>query len=133
MITEKGYSKDPSIMPEGIAITWSKEMIIEGFGNLKTFIQHFNESVNDDEGLWYQKCRNKPQYDVLYVYIIYGNKLRYRCQFVLWTKQPEVLYDANGEKEVEWGRIGMTGPLVKCPFKRKLKGFQGFRYTTKLF
>lgn len=133
MITIDGYSKDPNILPEGIAITWSREMIEEGYGNLKTFIQHFMESVHDEDGLWYQKCKNQPKHDVAYVYIIYGNRLRYRCQFVNYERGETMLYDAHGPKPVGWNRIGITGPLARCPFKRTLRGFQGFRYTTKLF
>jgi hypothetical protein len=134
MITETGYSKDPSIVAEGIAITWLKEMVQLCYGSLRSFIKHFEECVMDEDGgIWYQKCKNKPKADVLYVYIIYGNRLRYRCQFVSYEKGETVLYDGNGAKPVDWGRVGMTGPMVRCPFNRKLKGFQGFRYTTKLF
>jgi hypothetical protein len=133
MITEHGYSKDPNIVPEGVAITWSKEMIEEGYGSLRLFMDHFMMCMLEEDGMWYQKCKNKPRYDVLYVYIIYGNRLRYRCQFVLYEKGETTIYDAHGPKRVSWSRIGMAGPAVKCPFKRTLKGFQGFRYTTKLF
>lgn len=133
MITATGYSKDPSIIPEGIAITWSKDMIEEGYGSLRSFIDHFMQTMEDEEGIWCQKCKNRPKFEIIYVYIIFKNRLRYRCNFVSYEVDETTLYDANGPKQVKWNRIQMTGPVVRCPFKRVLKGFQGFRYTTKLF
>lgn len=133
MIIATGYSKDPSIIPEGIAITWSKGMIEEGFGTLKVFVEHFMREIEAEDGLWYQKCKNKPKHNILYVYVIFKNRLRYRCQFVMYERGETTVYDAYGPKQVCWGRIGMTGPVVRCSYKRVLKGFQGFRYTTKLF
>lgn len=133
MITINGYSKDPNIVPEGIAITWSKEMIEEGYGTLKKFMEHFIECLEDEEGIWLQKCKNKPKYDVAYVYIIFAGRVRYRAQFVSWSKGMATVYDDHGPKQIEWSRIEMTGPLVRAPFPIYRKGFQGFRYTTKLF
>jgi hypothetical protein len=93
------YSKDPNIVPEGIAITWSKEMIEEGYGSLFSFIRHFKESINDEEGYWCQKCKNEPQFDVAYVYIIFAGKIRYRVQYVGYESGVTTLHDAYGPKE----------------------------------
>lgn len=40
MITAQGYSKDPNIVPEGVAITFGKEMM-EDQGGAKTFLTAF--------------------------------------------------------------------------------------------
>ncbi len=133
MITKDGYSKDPSIVPDGIAITWSKEMIEEGYGTLRRFIKHFLESVSDDDSWWLQKCKNKPAHDVAYVYIVYAGLIRYRVQYAGYESGPTVVYDDHGPKTIEWSRIILTGPVVRAPYPIKQKGFQGFRYTTKLF
>lgn len=133
MITEAGYSKDPTVVPDGIAITWSREMIEEGYGSLKKFIEHFKECMADPESWWLQKCKNKPKHDVAYVYVIFSGRVRCRAQFAGWENGPDTVYDANGPKEIIWSRIIMTGPLVEAPYKIERKGFQGFRYTTKLF
>lgn len=133
MITGDGYSKDPNIVPDGIVITWSKEMIEEGYGTLKKFIEHFKQSMQDEESWWLQKCKNKPKHDVAYVYVIFGGRLRYRAQYGGWDSGITTVYDDHGPKEVNWNRIIMTGPLVEAPEKIFRKGFQGFRYSTKLF
>lgn len=133
MITSKGYSKDLSIIPEAIVITWSKEMITEGYGGLLSFIKHFKQCMADPEDWWLQKCRNKPKHDVAYVYIIYAGRVRYRAQFAGWEKGSTTVHDGHGSKEIEWSRIIMTGPLVEAPMPIYRKGFQGFRYSEKLF
>lgn len=133
MITADGYAKDPNIVPEGIVITWSKEMIEEGYGNLRRFIQHFKECMDNPDSWWLQKCKNKPKHDVLYVYIIYAGRVRYRVQFAGWERGNTEVYDGFGPKAVDWSRVIMTGPLVEAPIPIYQKGFQGFRYSTKLF
>lgn len=133
MITADGYSKDPNIIPEGIAITWSKEMIVEGYGNLLTFIRHFKECISDEDGIWLQKCKNKPKIDVAYVYIIFSGRIRYRVQYVGYEAGPTTVYDDNGPKDIQWSRLLLVGPMVEAPRRIPLKGFQGPRYTTKLF
>lgn len=51
MITAQGYSKDPSIMPEGIAITFGKEMLTD-HGGLKTFLDGFKANGRNDNEKW---------------------------------------------------------------------------------
>lgn len=136
MITESGYSKDTSIMPEGIVITWGKEMIQEK-GGLKRFIRYFEVMMQQEGVTWLQKCKNKPRDEkhILYVYIIVANRLAYRCYYMGYETGPrKVNMDSWSSSEViTWPRVVMAGPVEKCPFKRELKGFQGFRYCTKLF
>lgn len=134
MITANGYSKDPNIIPEGIAVTFGKEMMIEQ-GGAKNFIKHFEYWMKrGDEFYWLHKCKNKPSLEVDHVYIIVLNRLYCRCYFGGYEKHTTTGGTADGrEKSITWPRIILAGPLEKCPFKRELKGFQGFRYTTKLF
>lgn len=138
MITADGYSKDPVQMAEGIVITWSMKMIEEK-GGLLNFIQYFEKIMGENCGdtLWLQKSKNKPKVPIIYVYIIVAGQLRYRLNYIGYdTGLVEI---SNGgaswssSQWVRWNRITMAGPFVKNPNKRKLKGFQGFRYCTKLF
>jgi hypothetical protein len=126
MITADGYSKDPSIIPEGIAVTFG-EGLIQWHGSVKQLLKEFEWCMQQDEGVWYQKCRNRPGYEheLLYVYIIICGRLYGRCMYIAHEKEPTDIFP--------WPRILLSGPLVKCPSKRKLKGFRNFRYTTKLF
>jgi len=137
MITAQGYSKDPSILPEGIAVTWGKDLIKEK-GGLLAFIRYFEKEMNTEDGRWLQKCKNAPKYDIIYVYVIVCNQVRYRLVYGGYEKGQTTIHNGDGvswsSKEViTWPRIILAGPFVKAPFKIKRSGFQGFRYTTKLF
>lgn len=138
MITAEGYSKDPSIMPEGIVITWGKDMI-NSKGGLLPFVRHFNVAMKNEESVWLQKCKNKPTFeDILHVYIIVNNRLYGRCFYGGYETGRTIINNGNGHSfswrtEIEWPRVLLAGPFERCPFKRALKGFQGFRYCTKLF
>jgi len=137
MITIDGYSKDPNIVPEGIAVTFGKDMIAEK-GSLKSFLRWFNSCVETEDDHWLHKCKNAPQADIIYVYVIISNRLYGRCYFGGYSKGPVPAYtikpDGTYEQFMaEWPHITLAGPMIRAPFKRKLSGFQGFRYTTKLF
>ena len=157
MITEKGYSKDPSIMPEGIAVTFGQDMIKEQGGLLnfiKFFQQIMEESAKDaEQSYWLHKCTNLPTVDVDHVYIICCNRLygRVYCggyrlanpyrQITDEMDEELEFADSTGtcitadgiKKIIDFNHIVLSGPFERCPLKRTLRGFQGFRYTTKLF
>ncbi len=133
MITRTGYSKNPSIMAEGIVITFGKEMI-EAQGGLKTFLQYFNHCMNNPESWWMHKMKNKPTIEVVDVYIIIFNRLYGRVNFGWFENQKTIGGTATGkDKVIEWPRMCIVGPVERCPFKRELKGFQGFRYCERLW
>lgn len=138
MITADGYSKDPGILPEGIVITWSMDLI-NAKGGLMAFIRYFEKVMGEQCGdtLWLQKCNHKPKHDIIYVYIIVAGRLRYRLNYIDFdTGLVNVGHGGaswSSSQVVNWSRITMAGPFVKNPHKRKLRGFQGFRYCTKLF
>jgi hypothetical protein len=137
MITIDGYSKDSGLLPEGIAITWGKDLIQEK-GGLFSFIRFFEKSMRDENQVWLQKCKNRPVHDIIYVYIIVCNQVRYRLFYA--GHESGVTNIANGDghswssrEVIRWPRLICAGPFVKAPFKIHRSGFQGFRYTTKLF
>ncbi|HXR84311.1 MAG TPA: hypothetical protein VN722_08385 [Hanamia sp.] len=137
MITANGYSKDPNIIPEGIVITFGKEMMQEQ-GGAKLFLTTFIESMNTHEegAYWMHKCSNLPAMEVDIVYIIVLNRLWAKVYSGGYKRNPKDVfgYSADGvEKIIDWNHIVLSGPILKCSFKRALKGFQGFRYCTKLF
>lgn len=139
MITRTGYSKDPSIMPVGIVITWSMEMI-NLKGGLLQFVRYFEKEMGeqDSETLWLQKCKNKPKYNIIYVYIIVAGHLRYRLNYIDHESGEVEINNGDGisfsrSETVSWPRLVMAGPFKKNPVKTKMRGFQGFRYCSFLF
>lgn len=115
--------------PIAIAVTWGKEMI-DACGGWRAFYRFFLETMNDedDESFWYHKCKNKPQHDIIHVYIVVGNVVRFKMLYAGFASGPNTGYDANGEKQITWSRLLLAGPYEKSPFKISMKGFQGFRY-----
>jgi len=138
MITAKGYSKDPSIMPDGIVLTFGKKMLVEQ-GGLKTFIKSFQATMEaHEEGqYWMHTCSNLPTIEVDIIYIIIANRLYGKVFNGGYKKNHDkdvVAYGATGQQKLmDKPFIILSGPFEKCPFKRTLKGFQGPRYCTKLF
>jgi hypothetical protein len=134
MITVTGYSKNSMIIPEGIVVTHGMSMVNEQ-GGLKTFLKGWLEVMNTEGSYWMHKCKNSPKYEIDHVYIIISNRLYGRCYFGGFQRNVIVHgHSADGKpKTADWPFIILSGPFEKCPFKRTLKGFQGFRYCTKLF
>ncbi len=134
MITENGYSKDPTIMPEGIVVTLGKDLMKDQ-GGAKLFLANFLETMNEEDSYWMHKCSNLPKQDFAQVYLSVMNRLWGRVYCGGMRKnQPVTGVTADGKKiDIIWNHIILAGPFEKCPFKRELKGFQGFRYCTKLF
>lgn len=138
MIIASGYSKDPSIIPEGIAVTFGRQMIEEQ-GGLKTFLTVFQETMDlhEEGNYWMHTCSNLPTLEVDHIYIIVSNRLygRVYCGGFYRKPSPSIIgYGATGkQKLMDKPFVILSGPFEKCPHKRALKGFQGFGYTTKLF
>jgi len=140
MITANGYSKE-NVPPEGIVITFGQEMMKEQ-GGVKHFLENFLETManhQDGEGdYWMHKCKNLPKVEVDHIYISCCGRLYGRVFCGGYVKpdkdNPQIGYTADGrEQEIKWNYIRLFGPLERCPFKRKLSGFQGFRYAEKLW
>lgn len=127
-------------LPEGILITWSHNMMTRG-GKVtpEAFRRYFEKVMANEDQTWLQKCKNEPRHPVAYVYIIIANKVEYRLFYAGFEKGAIVLNkpigEAPGDEEVEvdWNRLVLTGPVQKAPHEIVMRGFQGFRYTHKLF
>lgn len=138
MITESGYSKDPGIIPEGIVVTFGAQMIKEQ-GGLRTFLRAFQNTMsNHEQGeYWMHTCSNFPKHEADHIYIVVANRLYGRVYCGGYHKNHDadvVAYGATGEQKLmDKPFVILSGPFEKCPHKRVLKGFQGFRYCTKLF
>ncbi len=138
MITENGYSKEPTIMPEGIFVTFGKDMM-DSKGGSETFMNYFETVMRDEEVTWLHKLKFAPKFDINYVYLIVANKLYARGYYggfqkgITTVNVPGAANSFSKMERIAWSRIVIAGPLEKCPFERELKGFQGFRYCTKLF
>ena len=135
MITPKGYSKDRSIIPEGIVITFGREMM-EEWGGPKIFLSNFLNIMKSEDEYWLHKCSNLPTIDFDHVYISVMGRLWGRVYNAGITRNPKGVIATKSDgmtDEIDWNFITLAGAFQQCPFKMELKGFQGFRYCTKLF
>lgn len=141
MITEKGYSKDLSILPEGIALT----LPVQFFENRDTtpalFKPMFERYMAREDAIWNFRLTNLPTLEKLsniyLVYLIFDKHIQYQCNFLQIERNvSKVFYDSPDGKvrrfpASNW--VLFTGPAIAPPEPWPQKGFQGFRYTTKLF
>lgn len=87
--------------------------------------------TNPDDNIWNHSIGTKPTREVLYAYITILGKIRYRANIAAW--------EPGGEKQFNDGRKRtakhwlILSDLMKAPKDIECKGFQGFRYTDKLF
>jgi hypothetical protein len=132
MITATGFSKDPNLIPEGIVITMGREMMANNGGQL-SMMKYFLGTMADEDSYWMHKMKLWPKIEVADVYIITLNRLWGRVKFGWYEKNKAFKYSPTDAGTIEWPRMCLVGPFERCPFKRTLKGFQGFRYCTKLF
>lgn len=123
--------------PDALLVTMSKENVVE-WGGLETLdrffaIQYGNENENT---WWYKIGANFPIHqDILHVYLVIGNEIRWRFNFVGFQDCPDgVELYKNGKLTTFKGKfVILTGPTVKAPKTFPFKGFQGFRYSQILY
>lgn len=72
--------------------------------------------------------KNKPKEDFLWVYIVIGNKVRWKARFVGWDIDEENKTFSDGRRwsSTRWMILVDFEPLPKP--QQSMKGFQGFRY-----
>lgn len=137
MITVDGYSKDKNIIPEGIVITLGRKMIEEkcgpGKAGLLSFLRWFEDCINS--GNFFLKMKNRPTIEFDHVYIIVANRLYGRVYFGGFDSKFKGYLSPTDRtmSETTWKGIHLGGPIEKPKIKRVLRGFQGFRYCSKLF
>lgn len=124
MITQHGYSKDLSIVPEGIVITFGAKLI-EVKGGLRPLLREFMDAMEDpDNSHWMHWVQRGPaaKYEkgIQYVYIIISGRIVYKAYYGGFDVDPR-------------NHIKVCGPLERAPKGLEFSGFQNFRYATKLF
>lgn len=141
MITEAGYSKDPGIIPEGIALTLPVQFFQERGTTSDKFKKMFERYMSREDAVWNFRLTNLPTLEKLssiyLVYLIFDKHIQYQCNFLNVERNvSKSFYDSpdgivRHYEASNW--VLFTGPAIAPPYPREQKGFQGFRYTTKLF
>lgn len=108
--------------PDGIIITVAASTL-KSQGGYRKWLREFIWILSQQDGVAYR--HGNPKHEVLYVYICVGGQVRFRTNFVMVGESPR-----TGKK-----CILMSGPMIHAPKRAQpeMQGFQGFRYTQKLF
>ncbi len=122
--------KNLSQPPIGILLTMGVQ-VIHANGGLRKFVQHFTQCCKDeDSGLWLQKSRACPTWDIAQVYLVCCNRVVWRVFYGGYCREEnKTVFMLNGEeRRFPWPHMMLAGPIEKAPFKISMRGFQGFRY-----
>jgi hypothetical protein len=124
--------KNVQQLPIAIVVTWGKDMIKEK-GGLLAFVRYFELYMKEEGSIWMQKSKGRPTQDILHVYVIVCNQVRYRLFYGGYETGEAEAFNGDGRSwssraVIRWPRILMAGPYEKAPRKIFMRGFQGFRY-----
>ncbi len=118
--------------PDGIIITISKDQLVNGYKHwLTNFLDAMASSIQTDI-CYCLRVANEPKQNVQFVYLCLGGKIRYRGYYGGSSGPREITFtDGRVISGKAWIYIG--GPVKRAPSPVIRKGFQGFRYTKKIF
>lgn len=110
---------------DGIYITLGASQIKEH--GYKKYLDDFKR-VNEGNGAWFYQMKNLPIHQFVSVYLVIGNRVRWKADLVSIEQDMEVEY-WNGKVDHHFRGIVLANfqPIPKSHQEYK-KGFQGFRY-----
>lgn len=137
MITRNGYSKDPGLIPEGIAVTLPVMFFEDRGMTTDEFKPYFERLMRREETVWNFRLTNLPIREVAWVYLIFDKYIQYRLNFVMYERNVAKSFndatDGGTRRFPPCNWVILSGPPVKPRDPWPQKGFQGFRYTRQLF
>ncbi len=119
--------------PDAIIITLSQQTIKDRRGGYRKILQEWLEA-DGERGLWYYKCGNAPKHDVTIVYWIVMGRIRWQSRLVTIHRDKTMQF-TNSFKPMyakAWLELIDFEPIPRN-LQIERKGFQGFRYSQKLF
>jgi hypothetical protein len=93
--------------------------------------------MSKEDSIWNFRLTNLPTQEVAWVYLVFDGFIRFRVNLVMYERNvSKYFYDGPDGKERAFPKANwviLSGPAIRPPYEIPQKGFQGFRYTTKLF
>jgi hypothetical protein len=120
--------------PDGIIVTLPARFFVEY--DHAIYLKEIEEMNQNENMIWYRVMKNLPTQDFLYVYTVIDNNVHHRSQFAGLIRNKTLTFPRpeGGSRTFENANaVMMCGPVVMAPEVIPMRGFQGFRYTTKLF
>lgn len=119
---------------EGIIVTLPARFFVEY--TMERYKRDLENMSQDETFIWYRVMKNLPKQDFLYVYTIYEGKVQHRTNFAGLERNKTMTFSRpeGGTRTFKNANaILLAGPVIMAPYDIPMKGFQGFRYTAKLF
>src|ERR1044072_8408408 len=123
--------------PDAIILTLPVELFKDSEMTTEEFKPVFERFMQNEGAYWNFLLTNLPTQDVQYVYIVFDGHVQYRANLVMYerNKSKSFIDDNSGKvrsfTEKNW--VLFAGPIVKPVDPVPMKGFQGFRYSQKIF
>lgn len=123
--------------PDAILLTLPKIFFEDRRMTPEKFKKVFERHMAHEGAYWNFKLTNLPRHEVLYVYLVFDGKIQYRCNLIGYERNVTKTFRDSTDRllrrfnNCNW--VLFTGPVVKPTHDFHKKGFQGFRYTCKLF
>lgn len=123
--------------PEAIILTMPVAFFNDRNMDQESFGKYFERFMRHPDALWNFKKKTLPTQDVAWVYLIWSGKVQFRLNFVQYERnQTKTFTDSWDGKErhfpaMNW--IILSGPAIKAPYDIPMQGFQGHRYSQKIF
>lgn len=114
-----------------VAFFKDRNMAQDAFG------KNFERYMRHPDALWNFKKTQLPTSEVAWVYLVWSGLVQFRMNFVMYernvTKTFTDSWDGKARTFPAQNWIILSGPAVKAPYEIPMKGFQGHRYTKKIF
>lgn len=124
-------------IPEAIILTMPVAFFKDRNMSYHEFCKLFEETMSDEDSTWNFVKKNLPIHDVAFVYIVFDGFVQYRTNMVSYERNKTMeFYDAPDGKVRRFDNknwIILSGPAIIAPYDIPMKGFQGHRYSKKLF
>lgn len=118
-----------------IPYTYNKKLFLSEY--MEKFNAYFERFMRQEDVTWNFKKKTLPTQDVAWVYLVWDGKIQFRLNFVCYerntSKEFSDDFDGRVRKFPNMNWIIMAGPAIRPPYEMPMKGFQGHRYTQKLF
>jgi hypothetical protein len=130
----KNFQSEP---PDGIILTFPKMFFEDRGMSASEFEKLFERQMRPDGSYWNFKLTNLPKHEVLYVYLVFDGFIQFRCNLVGYERNVSKSFKDSPDQQVRefpncnW--VIFTGPVVRPTEDFPKQGFQGFRYTHKIF
>lgn len=128
---------NPPEPPEALLLTMPEAWFKDRNMTYAEFCPYFEASLRHEGAYWNYRKTSLPVHEVAFVYLVFDGHVQYRTHLVGYERGVAKDFDDTPDGIVRrfapsnW--ILLSGPAIAAPYGIPMRGFQGHRYTKKLF